>query len=99
MKFWRGRFKIDNIVTSSPMAYCTNSGKFEPLGLMGHIRSKVENTSGLSSFVPCVLHYGLLRYMEKLYGNLRGIGHKALYSLNDANYKKAEEKETNEKIR
>ena len=51
---------------------------------MIHLRRKGFN---------CPLHFGVAQYLEKLYGNWRGTGHKGLYLYNDVRYKVAEEAE------
>ena len=54
---------------------------------MGHLRKKGEN---------CPLHYGITEYLIKLYGDVNGTGHKALYMMGDAKYKAAEAAEKRE---
>merc|ERR1740124_1735820 len=56
-----------------------------PIGLMSHVRKEGES---------CILHYGISKYLEHRYckdqGNYRGgTGHKAMYQLNDPNYRDA----------
>jgi hypothetical protein len=58
------------------------------MGLMSHLESKMHS---------CVLHLGVYKYLWELYGSLRGIGHKALYEMNDKRYKRAVALENQEK--
>ena len=40
---------------------------------------------------------GVDAYLRELYGDVRGVGHKALFKMGDAQYKKAEAMENKEK--
>lgn len=56
---------------------------FHASGLMQHL-AELEK--------ECILHFGIRKYLEKLYANFHGknLGHKYLYEKGDENYKKAE---------
>mmetsp|Transcript_18710 Transcript_18710/g.33949 ORF Transcript_18710/g.33949 Transcript_18710/m.33949 type:complete len:932 (-) Transcript_18710:1162-3957(-) len=76
---WHNQHRLEGVGIN----HCKNS-KYTPMGLMRHLRTEGEK--------GCILHYGLTIYMEHLYcknsHNYRGgVGHKALYEMNDANYK------------
>jgi hypothetical protein len=92
---WRDRFVLDHIVTKYDFTNCAGkkgktggSERMTPIGLMGHLESKKNS---------CVLHLGVEVYLKELYGELRGVGHKALFKLGDPNYRRAEAKENEEK--
>eukprot|EP00978_Attheya_sp_CCMP212_P001908 scaffold3945_cov67-Attheya_sp.AAC.1 len=81
---WHNQHRLKGV----GIIYCKNN-KYTPMGLMGHLRT--EGKKG------CILHYGLTVYMEHLYcktstkdhNYCRGVGHKAMYEMNDPNYKLA----------
>jgi len=94
MLTWRKHFIIDHIVEKYNDTNCSDKkGKsvkerITPIGLMSHLESKKNS---------CVLHLGVYKYLWELYGDLRGIGHKALYKMGDPKYKRAEALENQEK--
>ena len=59
-------------------------------GLMSHMRKKGDS---------CPLHYGITMYLEKLYGDWKGTGHKGLYMTGDNRYKAAEAAEIRERAK
>eukprot|EP01082_Thalassiosira_pseudonana_P014115 g11742.t1.2.5e17418b g11742 g11742.t1 contig6:504033-506335(-) len=78
---------------------CKCSGAFSPLELMGHlemiggVRTYRDPNTSQPTAVPmfCKLHYGARQFLMSLYENYHeGIGHKALFKLNDCNWKKAD---------
>jgi len=86
---WRKMYELEGKVagigsTNQRTNHCTK-GKLMPIGLMSHVRKEGES---------CILHYGISKYLEHRYckdqGNYRGgTGHKAMYQLNDPNYRDA----------
>jgi len=63
---WRERFGLVDIVDKYDSSNCGKykaGKKFTPMGLMGHLRSKQDS---------CILHYGIIKFLEDLYGGLRG---------------------------
>uniref|UniRef100_A0A7S4JMY5 Uncharacterized protein n=1 Tax=Odontella aurita TaxID=265563 RepID=A0A7S4JMY5_9STRA len=86
---WRTQFGLEGSVAGKDVKreFCTK-GKMTPVGLMGHLRTEGDKNGGL-------LHFGLRIYMEHLYGKddgsyRAGIGHKAMYFINDSNWRRAE---------
>jgi hypothetical protein len=94
MLTWRKHFIIDHIVEKYNDTNCSDKKgqsvkeRITPIGLMSHLESKKNS---------CVLHLGVYKYLWELYGDLRGIGHKALYKMGDPKYKRAEALENQEK--
>ena len=95
MKKWRQNFNVDFLLESDE---CEGYHRLcRPIGLMSHIR-KLGGGDGDGG--RAYLHRGIEFYIECLYGDYWGrtkmgepIGHKALYQLHDANYKRAEAEE------
>lgn len=85
MAKWRERFHINYITQSH--GNCGGK-RMSPRGLMDHVESKMES---------CLLHHGLYHYLWTLYGNLRGVGHKALYKTGSQFYNRALAEENKEK--
>eukprot|EP01082_Thalassiosira_pseudonana_P010555 g9307.t1 g9307 contig36:306427-308909(+) len=79
---------------------CKCSGAFSPIGLMGHlemiggVRTYRDPNTRQQTADPmlCKRHYGARQFLMSLYANYNGegIGHKALFKLNDDNWKKAD---------
>ncbi len=90
MKKWRQNFNVDFLLESDE---CEGYHSLcRPMGLMSHIR-KLGGGDGNGG--RAYLHRGVQIYIEYLYRDYWGsIGHKALYQINDANYRLAEAKES-----
>jgi len=84
---WLDRFELNFIVEKYSSDYCYPD-KMTAMGLMDHLASKKDK---------CLLHLGVDAYLRELYGDVRGVGHKALFKMGDAQYKKAEAMENKEK--
>lgn len=84
---WLDRFELNFIVEKYSSDYCYPD-KMTAMGLMDHLASKKDK---------CLLHLGVDAYLRELYGDVRGVGHKALFKMGDAQYKRAEAMENKEK--
>ncbi len=84
---WIDHFGLNFIVDKYSSAYC-NTDKMTAMCLMNHLAGKTDK---------CLLHIGVYAYLRELYGDLRGIGHKGLFKMGDAQYKRAEAMENKEK--
>ena len=63
-----------------------------PIQLMAHLKDVGGMKEEKKEMKPmsCPFHYALRVYLEDLYSDFRGgVGHKALYQINDGNYRKA----------
>ena len=87
---WRDKCGMKNMFNdgkdlSHDPRVCGAKGSFEGKGLVDHLSKE-----GMT----CPAHYGTLRYLLGLYGDMwNGVGHKYLHNVNDSKYKKAEKAE------
>jgi len=92
LKKWRESVGVDSLIGDRD---CDLKKANTPMSLMGHLRDIGGVKKEKKGFTPmgCEFHYAIRVYLETLYsmnGDYRGgVGHKALYQMNDDNYRRA----------